>query len=199
MAADSYSQALLSRRGKSLDPSLLIVSDQDHDLSKGKGLSAGDGEGAGRITGGENTHSEIDARAGATGSASAGGERVGTPHSDGETQYDRESTTHMDEHTKVANEGRAMSAPANRESSTHMDEHTKVPGEMGREMSMPRSQSPGEDGGELASDIRDHIGGHASAGEYEQLKGLKPRSLGERAKMDVLKAKFSPAGSVKNG
>lgn len=150
MAADSYSQALMSRRGKSIDPNVIQIHEEaPQDIRKG--FSAGDpaDEGAIGMEIGEkpSMHAAVDAQVGIT-------PQMLDP--------DQE----------------------------HLDEHTQVDGEASRGAPLPVSQSPTVGGGELGSEIRDHVSGHASEMEYNQLKGMKPRSLGERAKMDALKSKF---------
>ncbi len=43
---------------------------------------------------------------------------------------------------------------------------------------------------DMSAEIASHVTGGANEHEYEMLKGMKPRSLGERAKMDALRTQF---------
>ncbi len=87
----------------------------------------------------------------------------------------------------VKNAGADLKTPSD------MEAHTRVPGESS-EAPLPLSQSEvGESHGALSNQIRDHVTGGASEREYDELKGLKPRSLGERAKMEALKSQFPGA------
>lgn len=52
--------------------------------------------------------------------------------------------------------------------------------------------------GKPEDDIAQAITGGADENEYKMLKDLKPRSLGERVKMDTLKTQYEPR-SQKNG
>jgi len=174
MAMDSYSQALQSRRGKSLDGSLMRVGEIDA------------------------PHGGIDHRLGVHGEETPSGEGAGTPHAMEPTAFDRESKTHLDEHIEGKNEHETPSPPASHHSMTHEDEHTMPVGEDSG-TPYPRSQSPGMGGGDLEAEIRSHVIGHTSENEHEQLEGMKPRSLGERAKMGAMKSKFSPSGDGKKG
>jgi hypothetical protein len=47
------------------------------------------------------------------------------------------------------------------------------------------------------SQIYDHVTGHADANEFERLKDVKPRSLGERVKMEAMKSQRSKAAGAK--
>lgn len=161
--ADSYMNALLARRGRGMDPSMLISDDHDQDLTKGRGLAAGGIQ-------------DMDSTLGMTDPGHAGiDQRLGV------------DLVPPD----VKNSGSALKTPSD------MD-HTRVVHESATAAPEPLSQSTGEGGGELGSEILDHIAGHGSQNEYELLKGMRPRSLGERAKMDALKSKFEP-GSGKSG
>ena len=97
---------------------------------------------------------------------------------------------HLDEHTPVEHEAHAVPPPASIHNAEHTDEHKHVEGEP-PELAEPHSQSHGMGEGELHAEIMEHVSGHASKEEHEQLKGHSPRSLGERAKMEALNKKFS--------
>ena len=112
--------------------------------------------------------------------------------------FDPFSPGHGDEHTAPTREHLAASPPASWHDKGHMDENTHGSAAQSPHQ-MPAAQSTGKGAGEEASQIRDEVAGHASHEEYQQLKGIHPRSLGERAKMDALKSKYEPAGSGKNG
>ena len=170
---DSYLAALQARRGKGVDGSLL-----------------------GEIN---DPHGAIDSRLGVGGAGTPGGEGQGTPSVTGKTQFDRNSPTHLDEHTEGAKEGMAASPPASHHSVTHEDEHTEPVGEGQIGRPEPHAQSTGQGEGELHSQIRDHVIGHVSEGEAEQLQGMSRPSLGQRAKMGAMKEKFSPAGDGTRG
>lgn len=165
MSADTYSMALAQRRGTKLDPAMI----------KGE-IDA--------------PHTQVNQHLGLN-SSSDGGERQGTPSHQGKTQYDRESPTHLDEHTPPVHEGQAPSPTPDRKSPDHKDEHTQVAGEQSRGLAYPHSQSVGAGGGDLHDQIRNEVTGHASLEEYELLKDLHPRSLGERAKMMALKDQYA--------
>lgn len=132
MANDSLSQALAQRRGRTLHSSLM-------------NQMADDG-----------SHDAIDHDLGIGKDATEGGERQGTPSVTGTPQFNRESPTHLDEHTLGANE----------------------------------SQAPAPVHPDMDKEIIGHIADHASADDYDNLKGMKPRSLGERAKMAALEKQY---------
>lgn len=200
--SDSYSQALASRRGKSLDPAVLSIDSAHGHQDVRKGLEAGAsgnmGDGAG-VGEGDPKHAGIDDRLGVGGKSTPDGEGAGTPTSKEPTAFDWKSPTHMDEHTAPAKEGAGASPAASWHDKGHGDEHTPPAGEMRSGQTEPRGQSTGAGLGEISSEVRDHVSDHASESEYHSLKNMKPRSLGERAKMEALKSKYSPAGSGKNG
>ena len=79
----------------------------------------------------------------------------------------------------VKNHGTSLQTPSD-------TEHTMVKGESASAAPQPLAQSEGMGFGDLNSEIQANVAGHASQQEYNQLKGMKPRSLGERAKMDAL-------------
>lgn len=142
---------------------------------------------------GGGSHPGIDAREGVGGAGTAHGEGAGTPGPVGATPFDWRSPDHKDEHTASSREGLPASPVADWHSPDHKDEHTMARGEP-TPAPQPAAQSSGTGGGDLAGQIAGYVSGHASQSEYDQLKGMKPRSLGERAKMDVLKSKYEPAG-----
>jgi len=72
----------------------------------------------------------------------------------------------------------------------HKDEHTHVTNETQHAAPDPAHQSDGAGLGELDAEIRGHVSDHGSESEYKSLSGMKPRSLGERAKMEVLKKQY---------
>ena len=51
-------------------------------------------------------------------------------------------------------------------------------------------QPVGASGEGLQDQLREHVIGHESPGEFEQLKGLKSPSLGQRAKMSAMAEKY---------
>lgn len=79
----------------------------------------------------------------------------------------------------VKNHGSALKTPSD-------TDHTAVRGESASAAPQPLAQSEGMGFGDMKSEIQANVAGHASQQEYNQLKGMKPRSLGERAKMDAL-------------
>lgn len=56
----------------------------------------------------------------------------------------------------------------------------------GEDQNQPAHISPEDD-----EQMRQAIGGNVSQQGYEQMRGMKPRSLAERAQMDVLKKQYS--------
>lgn len=82
----------------------------------------------------------------------------------------------------------------------HMNEHISAQGEHDAplphdHMKIKDSKGPGQglDGGAAEADLNmdDEIMDHADRHEYHRMKGMKPRSLGERAKMDMMHKKYS--------
>lgn len=185
MAMDALSQALAQRRGRSLDARL--YADHPGNFENGQGLAAG-GEGHEAHIGEKDaSHAGIDHRVGVDGAKSSKGEEHGTPWTDGNNLPHPVAP----QHTPVGHEGDGMSPHPNWRSPAHLDEHMKVAREESRGEPQPRSQSAGVGEGELHDEIREHIIGHTSEGEHDQLmaQGHRPRSLGERAKMMALKEK----------
>lgn len=167
----SLSQALSMRRGKGLDPSLMSDGNES-----------------------DHTDPAIDRHVGVHGAGTEYGEGLGVPTEHEKEPFDQKSTTHEDEHTKVEHEGERPSPPASWHSKEHGDEDTKVThGSMANvntEVVGAAHQSTGEGLGALDEEIRNEVMGHASKSEHEQLKGMRPRSLGERAKMEALNGKY---------
>ena len=200
MSTDPLSQALSNRRGKGLSPALYSgpteeISEHDvpnhMDAMNGKGLEARDGVGSGSSEIGydHGKHGAIDHRVGVDGKASSKGEEHGESYTGKHNLPDLQAHE-GGEHTMARNEGEKMSPAASWHSKSHLEEHTSPRGEGGA-MGEPVHQSTGMGEGELKSQIREHIIGHQSVSENEQMKDRKPRSLGERVKMMAMKEKNS--------
>ena len=84
----------------------------------------------------------------------------------------------------------------------HKDQHTPVAHEGHPQGHVPPQVHPSEEPGDveheteshgredIAAEMGDHVMDHASERDYHELKGIKPRSLGERAKMEAMEAKY---------
>lgn len=144
---DALSTALAQRRGKSIDPSMLIT--QEHSGDVRDGLKA----------------PNVIQQPGMSPELGKG------PVEDG------------------IHKG-AMASPIMDPHAEHLDEHIQGAGEAGRGHPQPLSQSPAQGLGELDQQMMQEIAGHGSSEEYQALKGIKPRSLGERAKMAVMQKQY---------
>lgn len=134
MAMDAYSMALQSRRGKSLDPHMAMMSSDQLASIQEAAHSPTD-------------HANVDSRLGID-----------------QIPPEVKDTT---QGTKVAHgDGKAQASPPD------------------LQLAGAGAAQPGQD------EIRDHVIGHESPNEYDQMKNQKPRSLGERAKLVAMKDKY---------
>lgn len=192
MAFDAMSTAIQKRRGKDIAG---MLEAKHPDATENVGLFSGKQPGehnrtlapdAPRVDASNGPHAGIDHRVGVDGEKSAHGEMPGGQgHNDGPTQYDFHSKTHSDEHTPVNHENHPLGHTQDFKSKLHEDEHMPVAHE---------SHAPGmslnHPDHALDSQIRDHVSGHASHDEYNQLKNVHPSSLGAKAKMGAMKMKY---------
>lgn len=165
--ADALSTALQMRRGKGIDPSMVSMASAPSDASA-------------QIS----QNKPQDVRKGFESGASVGS-------SGGTVGVGQKDASHSGIDSRLGVGGGQPPGPE------HMEQHTSPINEASGSP-QPAAQSAGVGGGDLNSQIRGYVTGHASQSEYDQLKGMsnKPRSLGERAKMDALKTQYAGKGNT---
>lgn len=65
-----------------------------------------------------------------------------------------------------------------------------MPGQPAMMESAEPQLAPTQAGAQLSGELDDEVSGNATREEWQRLSQMNPRSLGERAKMDVLKRKY---------
>jgi len=170
--ADAYSQALSMRRGRSLDSHLMgMHAESDHGSHEAHPLN----------TPGATKHQEM------------GEEAPPTPASHEIKQVAKEGEAPQLHHNPIHDP--SEDAAHARNALSRVAQHG-TPSEIGSVRGAVRGQFPSIAGehtgyadGDDDDDMHAAVTDGADKNEYDRLKGMKPRSLGERAKMDALKSK----------